>query len=53
MYREEGRWVCAGPAQENHQFVAGIVRDLCYGRADGGCDVKMIVRESRQGAAAH
>ncbi len=23
MYREEGRWVCAGPAQENHQFVAG------------------------------
>jgi len=51
MYREEGRWVCAGPAQENHQFVAGIVRDLCYGTADGGCDVKMIVRESGQGAA--
>jgi hypothetical protein len=51
MYREEGRWVCAGPAQENQQFVAGIVRDLCYGTADGGCDVKMIVRERSSGAA--
>jgi hypothetical protein len=51
MYREEGRWICAPPAQENHQFVAGIVRDLCYGTADGGCDVKMIVRDGGQGAS--
>lgn len=51
MYRDGGRWVCAGPAQENPQFVAGIVRDLCYGTAGGGCDVKMIVRESGPGAA--
>lgn len=51
MYREDGRWVCAGPAQENHKFVAGIVRDLCYGAAEGGCDVKMTVRERASDAA--
>jgi hypothetical protein len=46
MYREGGRWVCAAQAQENHQFVSGIVRDLCYGASTDGCDVKLIVREA-------
>ena len=45
MYREGSRWVCAAQAQENPQFVRGIVRDLCYGASEDGCDVKMIVRE--------
>jgi hypothetical protein len=48
MYREGGHWICAAQAQESHQFVAGIVRDLCYGASEGGCDVKMIVREAGQ-----
>jgi hypothetical protein len=52
MYREGSRWVCAAQAQENHQFVAGIVRDLCYGATPAGCDVKMVVRENGQGAPA-
>jgi hypothetical protein len=51
MYREDGHWICAAQAQESHQFVAGIVRDYCYGEAEGGCDVKLTVRESKPGAA--
>src|SRR5579863_7806578 len=47
MYREGGHWICAARAGENHQFVAGIVRDLCYGEAEGSCDVKLTVRENR------
>lgn len=50
MYREGSRWICAAHAQESRHFVAGIVRDLCYGAAEGGCDVKMTVRESGQAA---
>jgi hypothetical protein len=50
MYREEGHWICAAQAEEKHQFVAGIVRDYCYGAADGGCEVKLTVRESGSGA---
>jgi hypothetical protein len=50
MYREDGHWICAAQAAEKRQFVAGIVRDYCYGQADGGCDVKLTVRESGQGA---
>ena len=45
LYREGGHWICSGPAGENHQFVPGIVRDLCYSEG-GGCDVKLTVRES-------
>jgi hypothetical protein len=50
MYREGGSWVCAGQAQENRQFVHGVVRDLCYGTEGGSCDVKLIVRENEHGA---
>ncbi len=49
MYRDGGRWVCAAQAQENRQFVSGIVRDLCYGASADGCDVKLIVREAGHG----
>jgi hypothetical protein len=52
MYREGSHWICAAQAAQTHQFVAGIVRDLCYGEAEGGCDVKLTVRESGP-AAAH
>jgi hypothetical protein len=51
MYREDGHWICAAQAEEKHQFVAGIVRDYCYGEVDGSCDVKLTVRESGSGAA--
>jgi hypothetical protein len=51
MYREGSHWICSARAGETHQFVAGIVRDLCYGETEGGCDVKLTVRESGQGAA--
>jgi hypothetical protein len=46
MFREGSHWICAARAGENHQFVPGIVRDLCYGESEGSCDVKMTVRES-------
>jgi hypothetical protein len=51
MYREGGHWICAAQAEESHQFVPGIVRDYCYGEAEGSCDVKLTVRESKSGAA--
>jgi hypothetical protein len=50
MYREGDHWICAAQAKESRQFVAGIVRDYCYGEAAGTCDVKLTVRESKQGA---
>ena len=46
LYREDGHWICAGPATENRQYVAGVVRDLCYGEDAGSCDVKLTVREA-------
>lgn len=49
MYREGSHWICAARARENHQFVPGVVRDLCYGETDGACAVKMVVRK-RSGA---
>jgi hypothetical protein len=45
LYHEGGHWICSGPAAENHQFVPGVVRDLCYGQAEGNCEVKLTVRE--------
>jgi hypothetical protein len=49
LYREGGHWICAGPATENRQYVAGVVRDLCYGEDAGSCDVKLTVREAGPG----
>jgi hypothetical protein len=49
LYREGSHWICAGPATENRQYVAGVVRDLCYGEDAGSCDVKLTVREAAPG----
>jgi hypothetical protein len=47
MYSEGGHWICAAPAEENHKFIPGIVRDYCYGETEGSCDVKLTVRERK------
>ena len=51
MYREGSHWICAAQADENDQVVPGVVRDYCYGQTAGNCDVELIVRESKAGAA--
>ncbi len=49
MYREGDHWICAAQAEENRQFVPGIVRDYCYGETEGECDVKLTVHENKSG----
>jgi hypothetical protein len=51
MYREGSHWICSAQADENDQVVPGVVRDYCYGRTAGSCDVELIVRENKSGAA--
>jgi len=46
LYREGSHWICAAHATEGHQYVPGIVRDLCYGEDEGSCQVKLTVREA-------
>lgn len=52
MYREGSHWICSAQADENDQVVAGVVRDYCYGRTAGSCDVELVVHENKGGAAA-
>jgi len=52
MYREGSHWICSAQADENDQTVAGVVRDYCYGRTAGSCDVELTVREKKSGAAS-
>ncbi len=51
MYREGSHWICSAQAEESDQVVAGVVRDYCYGRTAGSCEVKLTVRENKSGAA--
>ena len=51
MYSEGGHWICSAQAGENDQVVPGVVRDYCYGRTAGGCEVELIVHERKSGAA--
>jgi hypothetical protein len=57
MYRQGNYWICAARASEKRNFVAGVVRDLCYGEGEGRCDVQLTVRDSgpaaTQGEAVH
>ena len=53
LYRQGSHWICSPPAAENHRFVPGVVRDLCYGEEQGGCEVKLTVRDGAPGAAPH
>ncbi|MGA2410284.1 MAG: hypothetical protein ABSG46_07855 [Candidatus Binataceae bacterium] len=45
LYRVGGHWICAAPATESHQYVPGVVRDLCYGEDEGDCQVKLTVHD--------
>jgi hypothetical protein len=44
LYRSGSHWICPGNAAENDEPGPGVVSDLCYGRDEGECTVKLTVR---------
>jgi hypothetical protein len=49
LYRAGGHWICPGNAGESDEPATGVVSDLCYGRDQGECTVKLTVRPAGGG----
>jgi hypothetical protein len=49
LYRSGGHWICPGNAGESDEPATGVISDLCYGRDEGECTVKLTVRPASSG----
>ena len=49
LYRSGGHWICPGNAGESDEPATGVISDLCYGRDEGECTVKLVVRPAGSG----
>ena len=44
LYREGSHWICPEVADESDRSSNGAVSNLCYSEQEGGCAVKLVVR---------
>jgi hypothetical protein len=45
LHRSGGSWICPADVDEDHG--GGVISNLCFSGADGGCTVKLVVTPAR------
>ena len=45
LHHSGGSWICPADVDEDH--ASGVISNLCFSGADGGCSVKLVVTPAR------